>query len=161
MTVQMTVGLDQANGLPGQKATPLQFIYPAVTPISKGIVTVGNFVWLASNGRDAASVGATGVLPLGIVERVIQYHDFDAARAATLEVPDKTPLTVGIRGDYWVKTTTAATVGQSVYASLANGAIAAGNTGASVPGATETPWKVLTAGAAGEMIKISNWGKGL
>lgn len=159
MTVQMTVGLEQAIGLPGQKATPLQFIYPAVTPISKGIVTVGNFVWLQTNGRDAITAGS-GV-PLGIVERVIQYHDFDASRAATLEVSDKTPLTVGIRGDYWVKTTTAATVGQSVYANTTTGAIATGTAGTSVSGATETPWKVLTAGAAGEMIKISNWGKGL
>lgn len=160
MTVQINVGLYQAAGLPGQKATPEQFIYPAVTPISKGTVIVGNFVWLGADGIDASNTGA-GV-PLGIVERVIQYFDFtEATRPGTLEVLDKTPLTVGIRGDYWVKTTTAAAIGQSVFAVTADGAIATGTAGGTVTGATETPWKVLTTGAIGDMIKISNWGKGL
>lgn len=159
MTIQMNVGLEQAPGLPGQKATPLQFIYPAVTPISKGEVTVGNFVWREANGYEVTSTGTTA--PMGIVERVIQYFDFDATSEATLTVKDNTPLTVGILGDYWVETTTAATVGQAVFAVSATGAIATGAPGTGMGGAVETVWRVLTPGAAGDMIKISNWERAL
>lgn len=159
MTVQINVGLEQAIGLPGQKATPDQFIYPAVMPVSKGVVTCGNFVWLEADGRFATGAGTAQ--PLGIVERVIQYFDYDGRSPGTLEIQDNMTLTVGIRGDYWVETTTAATPGQTVYARQADGAIVTGDGTSVISGATVTAWKVLTAGAAGDMIKISNWEKGV
>jgi hypothetical protein len=66
-------------------------------------------------------------------------------------------LTVGLRGDYWVTTLTAAAPGQKVFAVLDGGAAKAGDHGATIAGAIETQWFVVSAGAAGEVIKISNW----
>ena len=73
----------------------------------------------------------------------------------SLIVPDGSALTIGIRGDYWVMTSTAATIGQKVFASTTDGSIAAGAAGATVAGHVETPWYVEIAGAAGEVIMIS------
>lgn len=69
-------------------------------------------------------------------------------------VPKDSALTVAVRGDYWVVSSTAATVGQAVLASTADGSISTGTADATH---IDTGWVVKTAGAAGEPIIISNW----
>ena len=53
------------------------------------------------------------------------------------------------------KTTTAATVGQKVFASNTTGEIATGAAGATAAGFTETEFKVASIGDVGELIKIT------
>ena len=69
-------------------------------------------------------------------------------------VPKGAALTVAVRGDYWAVSSTAATVGQAVLASTADGSVSTGTADATH---LDTGWIVKTAGAAGEPIIISNW----
>lgn len=70
-------------------------------------------------------------------------------------IPAGYGVTLYDRGDFWAVTTTAATVGQSVFASDTTGEIATGAAGATVSGFTETNFKVGSIGAVGELIKIT------
>lgn len=159
MALQTQVNLDCAAAVPGDRASKNPFVYPPETPISGDAVICGNFAWLDTDGKTAQGTG-TGA-PLGIVERVIDKYDWDIRSVGTLQIMPKCALHIVLRGDLWVKTLTDATVGQSVFANTADGSIVTDAAGATVAGAEETPWLVKTAGLAGEMIKISNWEKGI
>ena len=75
---------------------------------------------------------------------------------STLVIPAGYGVTLYDRGDFWVKTSTAATVGQAVFQNDTTGIISTGTAGASVAGATEIPlFKVASIGAANSLIKIS------
>ena len=89
------------------------------------------------------------------MERVISTYMYDMTESGTLTVPTGQGVTVAVRGDYWVKTTEAATVGGQVYVDKTNGNIlaAAGSNGIACPG-----WVFRTAGDADDMVIISNWG---
>lgn len=73
---------------------------------------------------------------------------------ASMTIPAGYGVTLYDRGDFWVKTTTVATVGQKVFASDTTGEIATGAAGATVAGFTETEFEVASAGAVGSLIKI-------
>lgn len=76
--------------------------------------------------------------------------------ADTMTIPTGFGVTLYDRGDFWVKTKTAATVGQAVFASDTTGEISTGATGATVAGSTEVPYfKVASNGVVGDLIKIS------
>jgi len=155
--LQKTVGMGIAPGVPGDKATLNPTAYTVHNPIAEGAgVTVGGFVWPGTDVEHQAKVGGTGA-PLGIVERLLVYLGacgiYDTT---TLELPEGSPLTVIVRGDVYVTTATAATVGQKVYAVLADGTIKTDASGETVDGAIETAWVVKSAGAAGDTIIISN-----
>lgn len=80
--------------------------------------------------------------------------------SASNTVPKGFPVSVAVKGDFAVVTGTTATVGQSVFAVLADGTIKTGTAGATVEGAVETDYKVVNingGGAVGDIIVISNW----
>jgi len=64
-----------------------------------------------------------------------------------------------VGGDFWAKSTTAATVGQKVFAVLATGLLATGAAGATIEGAVETDWFVASPAAIGDLLIISTWSK--
>lgn len=64
-----------------------------------------------------------------------------------------------VGGDFWAKSSTAATEGQKVFASVTDGTIATGAAGATVTGYVETDWYVSHGAAAGNLIIISTWSK--
>jgi hypothetical protein len=70
-------------------------------------------------------------------------------------IPSGVEVTLHDRGDFYAVTTTAATVGQKVFASNTNGTIQTGAAGATISGYTETPFSVATVGAANSIIKIT------
>ena len=75
-------------------------------------------------------------------------------------MPKGFPVSVAVKGDFAVITRTAATVGQSVFAVLADGSIKTGAAGDDMDGAVETDYKVVDingGGAVGDIIVISNW----
>jgi hypothetical protein len=65
-------------------------------------------------------------------------------------------VTVAVKGDYFVVTATAATVGQAVFA-MTDGTVKTDASGATVTNGIETSWRVKTAGSANDVIIISNW----
>ncbi len=159
MPLQTKVNRYLALGVPGAKATPDQSVYTPVNPLASKALPVGGFVFpvveesVIDNTR-ATNVAGSATEVLGFAERVINYVNWNLLDDGTLTVPEGAALTVAVRGDYWAVSSTAATVGQKVLASTADGSISTGT-----PDAThlDTGWVVKTPGAAGEPIIISNW----
>lgn len=159
MAFQSQVGRFYAEGASGQAATPNQSIYTALGYVADGDVTVGAFVFpTATEGKASASASSGPVL--GLVERVITQPIYQANEVATEQYTEGTNLTIAVKGDYYVKVTAQATVGQAVFASLTDGSIKTAAAGSSQEGFVETPWtvkSVLSSGSSGGLILISNW----
>lgn len=156
MALQTAVGLYRALGVAGDKATPDQSIYYPINMFAdEAGVACGTFVWRNADG-DATNTQVSGVKPLGIVERNLSYPQYDVREGASPVIAEGQTVMTAVRGDYYVTTTTTATVGQKVFA-LSNGAIATGAPNGQVSGGLETDWVVVTAGAIGDTIIISNW----
>lgn len=155
MPLQQQVNIDLAPAVPGQKATPDQSVYTPINYLaSNGGVSMGTFCWASADAGFAQATPLSSEAPLGFVERVISSYLFNVTEGASLLVPDGLGLTIAVRGDYWVQTTEAATVGGQVYVDKTNGNILAsvGSTGIAAPG-----WTFKTAGSANDMVIISNW----
>ena len=157
MALQSSVGLYAPVAVPGQAATPNQSIYTAKTYLADDTygVKVGQFVWIDSDGN-ASNTQVASTLPLGLAERVIDVPNYTVTSEGTMVVPPTMPVTVAVKGDYYVKTLTAATVGQAVFAML-DGTVKTAASGSSVTDGIETSWRVKTTGSANDIILISNW----
>ena len=97
--------------------------------------------------------------PLGFAVREIT-NPLGYNESASNTVPTGFPVSVAVKGDFAVITKTAATVGQSVFAVLADGSIKTDTAGGTVEGAIETDYKVVNingGGAVDDIIVISNW----
>ena len=157
MALQTSVNLYAPVAVPGQAATPNQSVYTPLTYLADATdgVHVGRFVWLNSDG-EASNTQVASTLPLGLAERVLDVPNYDVASAGTDLVPPTHPVTVAVKGDYYVVTATAATVGQAVFA-MGDGTVKTDDSGETVSGGIETSWRVKTAGDANGIILISNW----
>lgn len=157
MGFQKQVYTSVAPGVAGDLATPDQAIYQAVNFTAEEPCTIGNFVFASTTEPETQAVAAGSGAPLGLVQRNLSYPNWDVTSAGTLVVPAGSTLTVAILGDFWVVSTTDATVGQAVFAGETDGSISTDDAGATVSGSIETSWRVKKGGAAGEPIIISNW----
>lgn len=156
MTLQKKIGFDQAFAIQGDRASLNPVIYAAYTPLAEEPVSIGTFVWAGTDAEKQVKQSGSG-LPVGFVERWHVVPIADLTDEASLIIPAGFAVTVARRGDFWAVSSTAATIGQKVFAVLANGTIKTGAAGATVAGAVETSYVVKTAGDAGDLIMISNW----
>jgi hypothetical protein len=134
---------------------------------ASGIVKAGLWAWAAASPAGAATdkvleqfvanTSASSVKPIGLV-----YRESIAALPADQEYStqynDGQPVPVAKGASFWVKTATAATVGQKAFAVIADGATKTGAAGAAITGAVETDWEVKAlqaSGAVGDLILIS------
>lgn len=158
-----------AIGVPGQHMSTNPLVSTQKGYCAADTVTIGGFVWAATvNNNDAAAtvnnndafVKSQGKgAPLGFAVREIT-NPLGYNESASNTVPKGFPVSVAVKGDFAVVTGTAATVGQSVFAVLANGTIKTNTAGVTVEDAVETDYKVVNingGGAAGDIIVISNW----
>ena len=155
MALQTQVNIDLPLAVAGQKATPDQSVYTPINYVAdKNGVKVGTFCWAGTEAGVATATTTGTAAPLGFVERVISTYIYDVLDGATETVREGQGLTIAVRGDYYVQTSEAATVGGQVYVDKTNGKIlaAAGSNGIAAPG-----WVFKTAGAANDMVIISNW----
>lgn len=152
---QNVVNSHPSVGVAGDKVDLNPTVYTSGNPLADGPVTVGTFVWASDKG--ATNKVTANTIPLGIVERVQCYYSYEMLAGATLTIGDGSPLSVICKGDVYVTTLTAATRGQKVFAVLADGTIKTGAAGATVDGAVETSWYVVSSGDANSIIIISNW----
>lgn len=121
-------------------------------------VTMGRFAW-----ANMVTGKATNVKPAdttNYVQGFVRRGDNTALIVAWLAeasmlVQAGYGVTMYDRGDFFVKTTTAATIGQKVFASNTTGEIATGAAGATVTGFTETNFTVASIGGIGATIKIT------
>jgi len=118
-----------------------------------GGVTVGRFAWVDANGL---ATNAGSGKPTGFVHREQQALITVWLAEETMVVPAGLPVTLHNLGDFFVKTLTAATVDQKVFASNTDGTIKTGAAGATIAGYTETNWYVASAGDANALIKITS-----
>lgn len=167
---QGQVNILPAIGVPGQHMSTNPLVSTQKGYCAADTVTIGGFVWAAtvknndafvkSTNNNDAFVKSTGTgAPLGFAVREIT-NPLGYNQPASNTVPKGFPVSVAVKGDFAVITGTAATVGQSVFAVLADGTIKTGKAGGTVEDAVETDYKVVNingGGAVGDIIVISNW----
>lgn len=118
-------------------------------------VTVGRFAWATAAGAVGNVQVANG--RFGFVHREQQAFITTWLGASSMLVPAGVNITLMSAGDFWGRTTTVATIGQKVFASITDGTIATGAAGATVAGFVETKFVVQSVAAAGELIKFGTW----
>lgn len=158
---QGQVNILPAIGVPGQHMSTNPLVSTQKGYCAADTVTIGGFVWeVTVDKNDAFVKSTTGTgAPLGFAVREIT-NPLGYNESASNTVPKGFPVSVAVKGDFAVITATTATVGQSVFAVLADGTIKTGAAGGTVEGAVETDYKVVNingGGAAGDIIVISNW----
>ena len=155
MSFQQKVVIEQAIGVEGGYAA----INPVVThpggKMAEVDLPIGRFCWQGSEPDTVTNIG-TGK-PLGFVVREQTYAITDYRDEAQNFVPEGCNVSVSLKGDFFVKTATASTIGQKVFASLTDGSITTDDAGTAVAGYEETDYFVVTEGDADDIILISNW----
>lgn len=157
MAFQKTVNTYPGIGIPGAYAAINPIVSTAKGYVASAACNIGGFVW--ADARKEGCVKPTGTdhrRPLGFAVREIT-NPLGINVEASNVVPVGHPVSVEVKGDFFAVTTTAATVGQKVFAVLANGTIKTGNAQTTVEGAVETDFEVIQAGDANDVIIISNW----
>lgn len=152
MAFQTSVNLYNSSAVVGDRASQNPIIYTPVNFIAGSAVDTGSFVW-RSTTNDAQAVATGTGTPMGIVERVMGNYNFTINSEGSVTIPQYGNLTVARKGDFWIKADATATVGATVYATLADGK----PTLTSGDGVVDSGFKVVTAGASGDMIIVSNW----
>lgn len=118
-------------------------------------VVIGRFGWVKQADQTVSNKGT--VAPDGFISRHYNALINTLTDEASMTIPTGRPVALHTRGDFWVKTKTAATVGQKVFASQTTGEISTGAAGATVAGHVETAFYVASAASADELIKITSW----
>lgn len=160
MTFQQTVTTYPSLGREGSfaSANPRYAAMPVEGGFRAGAngVTVARFVWL--DDKDPTLVNNTTSVatakPIGLI-----HNDGKAViginESASMLIPSGCDVAVYSICDMWVRTTTAATIGQKVFAVTADGTIATGDAGATVAGAVETDFVVVGYADAKSLVRIS------
>lgn len=155
MAFQKTVNTYPGIGIPGAYAAINPIVSTAKGYVASAACNIGGFVWADAGKEGCVKPTGTG-RPLGFAVREITNPlgiDVEASNV----VPVGYPVSVEVKGDFFAVTTTTATVGQKVFAVLADGTIKTGAAQATVEDAVETDFEVIQAGAANDVIIISNW----
>lgn len=159
---QGQVNILPAIGVPGQHMSTNPLVSTQKGYCAADTVTIGGFVWATTENNNDAFVKSTSKgkdAPLGFAVREIT-NPLGYNESASNTVPKGFPVSVAVKGDFAVVTRTAATVGQRVFAVLADGTIKTGTAGKAEDGTVETDYKVVNingGGAVDDIIVISNW----
>lgn len=161
MAFQNTVNRVSTYGIQGDVANGQVPHYTPTTPrVATGAtVSCGDFVWVDDQNGVATCSKAGSGKPAGIVQRTMDFA-LATADEGSLQIPVGRTCSVVVWGDMFVKTTDTAAVGKKLFVNNTTGAITCGNAGASVSGATETDWVVVSlannATAAGGSVVIAS-----
>lgn len=159
MAFKQTVNTYPGIGIPGAYAAINPIVSTAKGYVASAACNIGGFVWADADKKGCVKPTGTG-RPLGFAVREIT-NPLGIDVKASNTVPVGYPVSVEVKGDFFAVTTTPATVGQKVFAVLANGTIRTGDAQATVEaaqeGVVETDFEVIQAGDANDVIIISNW----
>lgn len=163
MAFQSTINRVNTYGIQGDLANGQVPHYTPTTPTvyTGETIYAGDFVWVSdTNGVAVCKKASQSGKPTGIVQRVKDFP-MGLTTDATLQIPVGCKADVIVWGDVFVKTTDSAAVGKKLFVNNTTGAITCGNAGASVSGATETDWTVISlannaAAAGGSVVIASN-----
>lgn len=155
MAFQKTVNTYPGIGIPGAYAAINPIVSTAKGYVASAACNIGGFVWADAGKEGCVKPTGTGS-PLGFAVREITNPlgiDVEASNV----VPVGYPVSVEVKGDFFAVTLTEATVGQKVFAVLADGTIKTGAAQEYVDDAVETDFEVIQAGSKNDVIIISNW----
>jgi len=113
--------------------------------------TVARFGWADANGL--VSNTGTGA-PTGFIHRDLQALNYNLLSDATMVIPEGYPVTLMSAGDFWARCTGPATVGQKIFASLADGSVIADAAGSTIGAAS------VTGSIAGDTLTVTAVGSG-
>ena len=158
------VNSSMAIGKPGEKASdnPVSYVAGQTVAGSNGCFA-SRFAWItAGQTKDdiynPATFSNTGTgKPDGFVEALtLQDYINEINSDSTMLIPAGYGVNIAQNGDYFVSVTAGATVGQKVFAKLADGSISTSSAGATLAGYIETDWTVTTGADSAGVIIISN-----
>lgn len=155
-TYQQSVGKYNKAATQGDRANQQPAIYAPenfVTPPDLGTalpVKVGNFVWRSTTNEKQVVSSGEGA-PLGFIERVQNFANYQLDSDGTLIVPDGAEVNVAIKGDFFVKADASVDVGDTVYANSSLGGAPTFSSSLAV----DTGFKAFTSGASGDMVIIT------
>ena len=153
MPFQKQVQIGLAAGVPGGAYSANEEV--TTVKLAGGPVIIGRFVWLEPATGQVKNSG-TGK-PLGLAIRTRVDAQLQVGEEASMTVKQGDPVTVALKSERYVLSTTEAVVDQAIFASTTTGEISTAAPGATVAGAVETPWRVITAAPAGQPFAISAW----
>ncbi|WP_446469245.1 structural cement protein Gp24 [Xenorhabdus stockiae] len=159
MALQKQVGLYYAPAVPGDRATQNPVIYTQGNPRAEGDITIGHFVFAGTDPFRQVKTSTVGKdAPVGFVERILAYYNYNLISPGTMEIPDQTDVTVAVRGDFWCAPSNQnVTIDQAVFASTADGSIQTADAKATLDGYVKTGWIVKYYDADSNLAIISNW----
>ncbi|MEX3614575.1 MAG: hypothetical protein VB141_12680 [Burkholderia gladioli] len=123
---------------------------------AQGNVNVAAFVWPGTDTDNQVQNTGTGN-PLGLA--IVNQNGIipNYLQEFNMQVPNGFPVEIAEQGEFFAKSANVATLGQRVFATLADGTLQFGAKGATITGAVETKYVVTRGGAAGAVLKISTW----
>ena len=123
MAFQKTVNTYPGIGIPGAYAAINPIVSTAKGYVASAACNIGGFVWADADTDKEGYVKQYGTgRPLGFAVREIT-NPLGIDVEASNTVPVGYPVSVEVKGDFFAVTTTAATVGQKVFAVLADGTV--------------------------------------
>ena len=152
-TYQQSVAKENKVAIAGDRANQQPVIYaPENFTVAGGTavaVKVGGFAW--RNSDNQIEGGGTGA-PLGFMERVQNYPNYEISTEGTLVIPNGAEVNVAVQGDFYIEADAATSAGATVYANTSNGAA----TLTSVSGSTvDTGFVTFGATTSGGMAIIT------
>lgn len=163
MALQNKVSLYPSVAFAGQQVVPNKAVYHPLNLMSDGTVKVGTFAFTKTVDGVAmlSGTGEAAQSPVGIVERVLDGTIITVTDEATETYPEGANVTVGVRGQFYIKATTSGTAGQKVLVDPTTGIISFAD--AAAGSAVDTGWVVLTSDgsasfAADDLVIAQNLG---
>lgn len=162
-TPQASVGLYRAEGIPGRRINLNPTVHTTLNYIAGETIRLGTFLWLDTTQDPAVWLNSGTTAPDAFVETVYDYYLCAYSQVGVDTAPAGSRITAINLGEVWAISTTAATVGQTVFANTTDGTVATGAAGSTVAGHVETSWRVkyvspdsVAEGETGALIMISN-----
>lgn len=164
MAFQSSVNIYRGVGQVGQPASTSPIVAAAGGPgafqAEENGVTIATFVFRTATGSNLVTnvAPAADSVPVGFIQNLGQAI-IPVGSNNSMKIVGGTEVSPKVAGDFWAVSTTAATEGQKVFASVTDGTISTGAAGATVSGSVETDWYVSHGAAVGNLIIISTWSK--
>lgn len=164
MPFQSSVNVYRGVGQAGQPASTSPIIAAAGGPgafqATANGVKIASFVFReAADSVLVSNVAAAATdKPVGFVQNLGQATILTGS-SNSMTILGGVEVSPKVGGDFWAYSATDATVGQKVFASVLDGSISTGATGATVADHVETDWYVSHGASAGDLIIISTWSK--
>ncbi len=149
MALQNKVSLYPSVAFAGQQVVPNKAVYHPLNLMSDGTVKVGTFAFTKTSDGVAmmSGTGTASQVPVGIVERVLDNTILTITDEVTETYPAGAVVAVAVRGQFYIKATTAGSAGNKILVAPTTGAITFGT--AAGEGTVDTGWTVLTSDGSG------------